>query len=118
MRFVKFATPEEAEEYRAKLQRHHDETHFLRPENPRIIDVPCRTPDGQYALTLQNEDVTVEEAKALPEITFEGKLMPRPTVPIVQKWVIVARLEVATEIEVDPIQDVPVDEPPIGPEKP
>ena len=53
MKYVKFDTPEQAEEYRDKLQDHHDATHT---DGPRIVDCVLPTYDGMYALTLLDDD--------------------------------------------------------------
>jgi len=52
MKYVKFETAEQAEEYRVRLQAHHDETHQA---GPRIVDCVLPTWDGKFALTLQDE---------------------------------------------------------------
>jgi len=52
MKFVKFATQEQAEGYRARLQAHHDQVQ----EGPKIIILPALlTYDGYFALTLLDD---------------------------------------------------------------
>ena len=66
MKYVKFATSEQAEEYRGRLQAHHDTTHT---EGPRIVDCILPTCDGMLALTLQDEDYPATDGEIVDSIS-------------------------------------------------
>jgi hypothetical protein len=66
MKFVKFATQEQAEGYRARLQAHHDATHT---EGPRIVDCIVPTYDGIYALTLIDDDYPATDGEIVDSIS-------------------------------------------------
>lgn len=72
MKYVKFTTLEEAEEYKGKLQAHHDATPV---EGPKVIDCVFVTYDGKYACTLIDDDY--------PETT--GEIVDSVEPPVVEE---------------------------------
>jgi hypothetical protein len=65
MKYLKFETVEQAEEYRIKLQAHHDATHT---EGLRIVDCIVPTWDGMFALTLLDDDYPATDGEAVESI--------------------------------------------------
>jgi hypothetical protein len=55
MKYVKFETAETAEEYRVKLQAHHDATINQDKTKPRVIDCIFMSYDNKFVLSLEDE---------------------------------------------------------------
>jgi len=66
MKYVKYPTREAAEEYRVKLQAHHNSNHT---EGPRIVDCIVPTYDGYFALTLIDDDYPATDGEIVDSIS-------------------------------------------------
>lgn len=73
MKYIKFITQEDAEEYRIRLQAHHDAGINKDQTKPKVIDCVFPTWDGKFALSLQDE--------TWPETTGEIVDSVEPPVP-------------------------------------
>jgi hypothetical protein len=76
MKYAKFQTIEQAEAYKIKLQAHHDhdETH---KSGPRIVDCVLPTYDGQFALTLIDDDYPATTGEIVDSVNppaIEGEI--------------------------------------------